>query len=87
MEYKINGQLPFLFLPDVDLTFHISSLVFLCLQYFLPVALMTYFYSMVAKTIWSRRDICEMMDGTSHKLTKELQMLKSKRKVSAKQLE
>ncbi|XP_059097322.1 RYamide receptor-like isoform X2 [Tigriopus californicus] len=66
---------------DVDLFFHISSVLFTIIQYFLPVVLMTYFYSMVAKTIWSRRDICELMDGTSHKAEKELQMLKSKRKM------
>lgn len=66
---------------DVDLFFNISSVVFIIIQYFVPVVLMTYFYSMVAKTIWSRRDICELMDGTSHKAEKELQMLKSKRKM------
>ena len=65
----------------MDLATHIYSVVTLVVQYFLPVALMIYFYSMVAKTIWSRRDICEMIDGTSHKLHKELQMLRSKRKV------
>ena len=57
------------------------SVVFLFLQYIIPVILMTVFYCMVAWTIWSRRDICEMMDGTTHRLTKELQMLRSKRKV------
>ena len=65
----------------MDLATHIYSVVTLVVQYFLPVGLMIYFYSMVAKTIWSRRDICEMIDGTSHRLHKELQMLRSKRKV------
>ena len=64
----------------MDLTFHISSLVFLFVQYFLPVALMTYFYYMVARTIWSNRDIVQL-DESSYRQTRELQMLRSKRKV------
>ncbi len=66
----------------MDLIFHVYSVVCLLIQYVLPVILMTYFYWMVAKTIWARRDICEMIDGSNHRFNKELQMLKSKRKVS-----
>jgi len=68
-------------IKDMDVIFHVYSVVFLLLQYVLPVILMTYFYWMVAKTIWSRRDICQLMDGHTHRSNKEMQMLKSKRKV------
>ena len=71
------------FSPDVDIIFHVYSVVFLLLQYVLPIILMSYFYWSVAKTIWSRSsDICSLMDGASHRSNKEMQMLKSKRKVS-----
>jgi hypothetical protein len=45
---------------DVGATFHYYSLALCVFQYFLPLALMTYFYSMVAATIWRRRDICQV---------------------------
>merc|ERR1712012_1420639 len=66
---------------EMDQTFHIISLVFLFLLYILPVMLMTFFYSMVAKTIWSHRnEISVLMDTNSiARVAKELQMLKSKR--------
>ncbi len=66
----------------MDIIFHVYSVVFLLLQYVLPIILMSYFYWSVAKTIWSRSsDICNLMDGASHRSNKEMQMLKSKRKV------
>ena len=48
MHIPFNSIL-YIFFPEMDLIFHISSLVLLFLQYFLPVALMTFFYSMVAR--------------------------------------
>ena len=49
---------------DMGDTFHYYSLALCVFQYFLPLALMTYFYSMVAATIWRRRDICQVRCGS-----------------------
>jgi hypothetical protein len=44
----------------MDTKFHYYSLALCLIQYFFPLAFMTYFYSMVAATIWRRRDICQV---------------------------
>jgi hypothetical protein len=64
----------------MDTMYHYYSLVLCVFQYFLPLALMTYFYSMVAATIWRRRDICQVQAATQRG-HRQIAMLNGKRKV------
>jgi hypothetical protein len=65
---------------DMSATFHYYSLALGVFQYFVPLALMTFFYSMVAATIWRRRDICQVQVA-SHRVHRQIAMLNGKRKV------
>ena len=60
--------------------FHYYSLAFCIFQYFLPVLLMTYFYWMVASTIWKRHSDGPQTENLRNN-TRDLNMLNGRKRV------
>jgi hypothetical protein len=65
----------------MDNAFHYYSLALCIFQYFLPVLLMTYFYLMVATTIWKQQGTIQVQQSHTARNTRDLNMLNGRKKV------
>ena len=77
--FKVHYNFIF-FIEMESEAFHYYSLAFCIFQYFLPVLLMTYFYWMVASTIWKRHSDGPQTENLRNN-TRDLNMLNGRKRV------